>query len=621
MQLQSKFHITFIAQATREPFTLAGLAGFSPNPYPVPLEFLSAMDGDAIPPSSPPLMGSISPQSPPFFEPDHVAFASKSSSPPPLFSSDDSRESVDITNYESPRIHKNKRKGAWWDRHESAHNSPEVKKPKFSRNLDRNFDSGVYMLSDATDSFEDLPAPHKSPFPDEADDADDAMCSDSSDDQQMKLDVPRYHSVAAARAMPTIISSPAQRAFNRQIDEGLDRNQEVYDFEGQRLQDADISRIGELKNVIRDPLINDSERPTEQQFRSFEPEIRITLNKNSLRRLVPSLFTITDLTSLSLRENEIEELPQEIRQLVRLEALYLSHNKLKYLPFDIINLLQPHGKLRVLTTMGTEILEPMTGQRFLKTDYMQKPQASQHNPHTRTLDIERADAIAQLAHLYQSLATCQDRDQTVWRIRYFESWANSFGGADEAQMCGTEKDEGFYPHHPALYIKDLHREESMTRAPRYMARTLVSYYDQTGTLLPGSPSLPCSDTEKYPVIVETNRGTYGVPSSSWFVPPASSKVSSLVTTTLTSSLCDNGEYSIPRDAELILDRAERNAAGGYGVFRECHVCRKKYVVARAEWIEFWSAGLAVFHPLKVSVCSWGCVPRPVMQQPRKHLTW
>jgi hypothetical protein len=72
--------------------------------------------------------------------------------------------------------------------------------------------------------------------------------------------------------------------------------------------------------------------------------------------------------------------------------------------------------------------------------------------------------------------------------------------------------------------------------------------------------------------------------------------------------------------EAILSQAEENAADGYGLFRRCHTCHKEYIVARAEWIEFWSRG-GEFVPLKASVCSWGCVPVSMVQRPQKELAW
>ena len=573
-----------------------------------------AMDFDEAlpsspPPSSPPCAGTDDLAPSPFFERHPTAFTTKSSSPPPVFSSDDSCESVDVANYESPRIHKNKRKGAWWDTHASAHASPQVKKTKFARNLD----SGIYMLSDATSSCDDLPLPPYMPPASlrAAVSLPRSLHARAADDEAMDVDVD-----VARHAAPAAV-------FNRHIDDGLAADRESYDLVGLDLADRDITRIGELNSVISHPPVYDNELPTAGQYRSLLPRLHVNLGKNKLRRLVPALFHLDDLTGLYLRQNDIDELPQQISRLRKLEALDVSLNKLHYLPFDIVTLLAPHGNMTRLTLMGTDLLQPMSFRRFSLTDYQKQHQGPLHH-----LDDVREDANKQLAHLYPTLATCQDRDQAVWRIRYFESWANSFGGADDARECAAE-DVGFYSHHPSLRLEALVEGDAVAHAPRYIARTLVSYYGQDGKLLKGSPKLPTSDQEHYPVIIETNQGTYGLPSSPWFVPPCTSKVSSLFTTTLHMALHSLEPHKI-RDylspcalpmVEAILSRAEANAADGYGLFRECHVCRKHYVVARAEWVEFWSRGSGDFLPLRVSVCSWGCVPPDMVKRPQKELTW
>ncbi|CAE7178216.1 Leucine-rich repeat protein [Pyrenophora teres f. teres] len=579
----------------------------------------STMDLDAIPPSSPPHMSALdSSPFPPFFEPQHSAFTSKSSSPPPTFSSDDSRESVDVTNYQSPRIYKNKRKGTWWDNRESAHTTPEVKKTKFSRN----FDSGIYMHSDATDSSDDIQAQHKSPFALNIafSDTDDAIDVSDTHEERTAIGVSRY---------PRITISATERAFNDQVEGGLANNQEHYDFGDEDLVDRDIARIGDLKNVIRNPPVYDNELPTEGQFRSLEPELRIVLNKNKLQRLTPALFDIEFLKSLSLRENQIEELPQDVRRLENLQALDVSRNKLKHLPFDIARLLQPHGSLERLTTMGNDMLEPMTCARFRTSDYVAEEEGTIHDMDALPLDLVRDDARKQLAHLYENLKAYEDRDQAIWRIRYYESWANSFDGGDDARECEVVEDIGFYPHHPTLNLRDLDDPDVIAHAPRYIARTLVSYYDQCGARCPKSSSLPSSDQDQYPILIETSRGTYGVPSSNWYKPASSSRVFSLLTSSLHQALrhassedirnlvSEDGRYKVPREVEDFLRRADENSRGGYSAFRQCHVCSREYVVARAEWVEFWSFGYGVFLPLKVSVCSWGCVPPQMMQEPEK----
>ncbi|KAH7338496.1 hypothetical protein BKA66DRAFT_435296 [Pyrenochaeta sp. MPI-SDFR-AT-0127] len=556
------------------------------------------MDSDAIPPSSPPppphAVASNLPSSP-FFEPQDIAFTPKSSSPPPLFSSDDSRESVDVTNYESPRIYKNKRKGTWWNNGDSAHNTPEPKKTKMSRN----FDSGVYMMSDASNSSEDMLPQHKSPFG-----------FDYAHDEE------------------TAPMSASRAAFSGKLRAGLERNLEVYEFTGCDLEDGDIEQIGSLASIIKNLPDPGDELPGEGQYRSMVPELYVGLSQNNLHRLTPSLFNIQALTTLILRNNRLEELPQQIGQLRNLKTLDVSLNHLKHFPFEIIQLLHPHGSLERLTTLGNPLLEPMPLARFsidhTKSEIYSPFNTTSFHPYLDTLQYE---ANVQLPVLYDSLESSPDRDQAVWRIRYFESWANAFGGNSRDESEEDSQDQGYYEHHPALSLNQV-----SLWTPRYMARTLVSYSDQVGNIIKGS-AMPASNDQEYPVIIETDRGTYGTPSR-LFLPPSSSRVASLVTTTLHNALQKrhNDNYtiegvrelllgSIPHDANAIFQRALENDAGGYGEFRPCHVCRKEYVVSRAEWVEFWSVRYGVFYPFRVKVCSWGCVPKEMRSKPEKVLAW
>lgn len=579
------------------------------DPFQRPPECFASrsMEFDAIPPSSPPHATTM-PDGPssPFFEPRDRALELKSSSPPPLFSSDDSRESVDVTNYESPRIYKNKRKGAWWDNGDSAHNTPESKKTKMSRN----YDSGVYMMSDASESSVDSLPIHKSPFP--------------------------FGLNGACDQPPN--TGAKETEFDAKIRTGLERNLEIYEFREQELEDDDIERVGDLASVIKNLPDPGNDLPAEGQYRSMVPELYLNLSKNRLCRLTPSLFNVQYLTTLILRNNEIEELPQDIGKLHNLKALDVSLNKLQSLPFEILKLLH-YGCLERLITMGNPLLEPMSSVRFRNNVHARAPLPTHHYSGVHPIDIEWEEASANLPILYDGLSSCQDRDQAVWRIRYFEAWANAFGGAEDAlgvpkdaRDDAADEDLGVYEHHPSLIFED-----TTSESPRYMARTLVSYFDQAGHRAKNSPAPPRSDNEEYTVIIETNRGTYGT-SPTWFEPVSRPTVASLLTTSLHNAFKSRhadditigdiarmaaGSPSQPLSYEIdaIFTTALENDAGGFGEFRQCHVCNKDYVVARAEWVEFWSAGLGVFYPLKVKVCSWGCVPAEVAKKPTQALTW
>ncbi|KAH6612758.1 hypothetical protein C7974DRAFT_323221 [Boeremia exigua] len=536
------------------------------------------MDDDAVLPSSPPHAIATNPPSPPFFEPRRYgAIWPKSSSPPPLFSSDDSGETPDITNYESPRIFKNKRKGAWYetDNGDSTRNTPEPKKTKISRN----YDSGICMMSDNSDGSVDPLPEHKSPF---------SFAAEAVDE-----DEPEPMSMTEA-------------AFYSTLRAGLDGDCQNYDFQGLDLDDTDIKQIGDLNSVIKNVPDPGNDLPAEGQYRSMVPELYINLSQNSLIRMTPSLFNLQHLTTLVLRNNQISELPSHISQLRNLQELDVSLNKLEYLPFELLRVLAPHGKLAHLTTLGNPLIEKVSQDRYRKLE-------ERHTFTSSTLDD------------YPPLHSCPDREALVWHIRYIESMETFLDAAKLKHTTGLDSpDERIFAHHPAGPIA------ADWPTPRYIARSLVSYFDQAGQLVKGSPAPSSSSTSNLPVIVETSKGAFGVPSTPIFAPLAPSRISSLLTKSIDTALAnisveDTRERlgdPVPFVAAAIFARALHNDGDvGFGYFRQCHVCKSNYIVARAEWIEFWNTSHMVVYPFKVQVCSWGCVPSEMTRRPNKELTW
>jgi hypothetical protein len=560
------------------------------------------MESDAVPPSSPPHATTTDTLSSPFFEPRHNAYSLKSSSPPPLFSSDDSRESADLINYESPRIFKNKRKGAWWDS-ESAHNTPESKKAKMTRN----YDSGVYMMSDSTDSSESLLPPHKAPF------GLDGTCGTLPLDDSLPQEM-----------------GDAEGLFCTKLYTGLDKNSQTYDFRGCDFHDNDIGRIGELTSVIKSVPDPGRQLPAEGQYRSMVPELYVNLSDNRLRLLTPSLFSVQNLTTLVLVDNDIEELPAQISQLHNLRELNISRNNIRWLPFELLTLFGRHdeGRLEILGDSGVPWLQPKVGQILNCPGDVGELRLELYHFICEAgpgLDLV---ATPHMERLHDAIDSNPDHDRLVWYMRLCELLAISWN----TPTASPERDDlvkrGFTLH--PLAGERLADDDTTSR---YVARTLVTYFDQEGALIKGSPRSPSSADDDFAVITETMRGAHGVPAS-WFTPPDRKPAKSLSTLALESALGHKsrddlttshlreyiGEY-IPPVAEALLKQAEINDSGGYGDFRNCHVCKKQYVIARAEWIEWWCTQARVVLPFKLKVCSWACVPEAVLQRPEKEFAW
>lgn len=565
------------------------------------------MDDDIVPPSSPPHASTAYIPSSPFLAPQYEALSPKSSSPPPLFSSDDSRESVDITNYESPRIYKNKRKGAWWDLGESTpHTTPEPKKTKMSRN----FDSGVYMMSDATDSSESLMPQHKSPF------GLDATCDSST----------IWHEETSICIQPQ--PSQQEKEFNTIIADGLENNREVYDFSEMNLQDSDIRHIGNLASVIKAAPDPGDELPVEGQYRSMMPELYVSLRSNHLCRLTPSLFHLQNLTTLILTDNNIEELPAQIGQLRNLKELNMSRNNIRWLPFDILPILSNIVK----GDSGVPWLKPKPIQFHPLTSLGLSDSRPDRFDVGHITDIEKFDRDfpCRLKRLCRENGTRNrsDRDNRIWKLRVHELQLYDYKIRAHSEEAVCVRD-GAFPHHPQMF----HYKQEVYRRHVYLARTPVSYFDQAGVLCKNSPIPPASDEDVYHVMTELDDGVHGIPST-WFAPPRFHCPRSLVELSLDTALRQKEQESlsiddlrsyiepIPHQAKMILDRAEANALGGYRDFKQCHTCKKDYIVPRAEWIEWWSGlwGEKAI-PLKVQVCSWGCVPVGMRTRPEKEFNW
>ena len=534
-------------------------------------------NNDAAFPSSPPHATAYDPPSPPFFESrPYYGYSPKSSSPAPIFSSDDSRESHDVTNYESPRV-KNKRKGAWYetDRAESSITTPEPKKSKIARNND----SAIYMLSDMSASSVNLIPEHHVAFP-----FVDAGCD---------VEQPR--------------ASAAEALFRSELRQGLEKDSQSYDFTNMDLTDGDIEHVGDLSSVINNPPDPGNDLPVESQYRSMAPELFINLGNNNLHRLTPSLFQLEHLTSLTLRNNDIEELPSQIGQLRNLQALDVSLNRLRHLPLEVLSLIR-HGKLDRINTAGNPILKPV-------------PWSSQRLP-AETVSIREGieGVLSGKYDVCDPLYQLRPSDETVsgvWRIRFFEAWLNYQRHDRGIPPSANTNSITSLEHHPEPLV------DNWTKSMRYMARTLVTYYDQAGAVMKGSPGLPTSNDDDYPLIIETNRGTWGFPESPIYSPPVPSRVASLAASCLNMALkqetVEETTYKIgepvPFDIAAVLSRATHNDAGlRFGYFHQCHVCKKDYIIAKGGWIEFW-ANINEILPLSIKVCSWGCVPTEMTKKP------
>ncbi|PNY27506.1 Uncharacterized protein TCAP_02572 [Tolypocladium capitatum] len=246
------------------------------------------------------------------------------SSDPAVFSSDDD---PGLDNYVEGR-RKKRYVGSWFQQHPTSSDSTfsEVIMPKQSkRTLARQVDSGVFLGSDGSDVEDvtdalDIPARCKLP-------------------QLDKRSVPRV--------------SEAELAAREKIRTCIEQGDETIDFWSLGLDELSNETVSPLSNLSCIPLVT-----KDVAFEQKEPELKVYLAMNRLKRIPGALFDLTHLTILSLRGNKLTDLPPAISKLRNLKQLNVSQNRLRCLPAELLSLLKLGGNLRNLVLHPNPFYEP-----------------------------------------------------------------------------------------------------------------------------------------------------------------------------------------------------------------------------------------------------------------------
>ena len=525
------------------------------------------MDEDILPPSIP--------SSPPL-DPRYRAI-SPTSSEPPLFSSDGPLGAEDLTNYQSPRF-KRKRAGPWYE--QEFGRVLGAKKTKLSRN----FDSGVFMMSDGSfgsDASIELPTSAAQP--------------------------PREETRAERIARETEGMRQEEVAMYRKVHELVESGKNSFDLSAMNLRDSDLHNLRPITTIIQPPLDAGVDVPAESQYRSMIPQIHLNLDDNDLLMLEPTLFKLQYLTSLNLGRNQIEELPPQIAKLTNLETLNLTRNQLQWLPCEILSLFQPTSDHYLQLVVFANPVDDLTCDYEMREIYT--------NVRNGFRAIFTQDHLeSNIAQAYSLLSTCDDTKGLVWLIRTWETRLETYDSPSHHRFC---------PKTPV----DAWQDNADFRI-RFIGATPPSYFDTRGRLIPGSPVASTSE-----IIIHTDRGAWGMPEAV-FTPPPKSRVTSLVNLAMRHALgffewspseirgsLDPDQSKIPQPILDLLQQAEDNFGGldNYSGLAECHVCGDAYLVPAAEWFEVWAPGTRHCVKVRVRVCSWVCVPDEMKVQPQDVL--
>ncbi|KAF2733761.1 hypothetical protein EJ04DRAFT_406432, partial [Polyplosphaeria fusca] len=496
------------------------------------------------------------------------------SSEPPIFSSDGPADAADVANYTLGRP-KRKFQGSWWEGTEAEDIRPDTKKSRFTRN----FDSGVWMMSDDSTPEADLNAANGN--------LEHSVSAIDTGDES--VNVPTYH--------VTDNSVQPREALKYLIDLKIETGLKAFHLDYMGLRDTDLGHLSKLAQIIKEPLeAPGPSAPGPEYYRSMLPELEIDLTRNELRHLAPELFLL-NIKYLRLRHNKIEELPPQIGSFKHLRCLDVALNDLKTLPYDLLQLTQQSIQDKAFKLIIT------------------------FNPLLDAFVDEWYRRFASLVNHFINLVDSLEYSPENFSILdYTESLFNE---GVEGMMIGCVANycEGQQrrPHHTSelLFFPCTHT------VSKRIGCTPVTYYDRAGRAIAGSVLLP-TDPLDLQIIVRTRFGNFGQPDY-WFRPDTKPEPRSLFNVAMHQYLKtftaenleeDLADVDLPREIELNIARAKQNQTRAFSAFRSCHMCGKSYVVARAEWIEFWAIrGISKFVPFKALACSWACVPEDVASKP------
>ncbi|OCK76444.1 hypothetical protein K432DRAFT_385441 [Lepidopterella palustris CBS 459.81] len=521
------------------------------------------------------------------------------SSDPPVFSSDDLPEASGIDNYTGHGKRKKRRyQGTWW-----SHGTPEQKtqpKGEFARNLD----SGVWMASDDTEAaslegetFYEEHAAYQHPW---------ALEDQDLAEEEKEDNVPS-----------TVYSSFREEEIGegellarKVIEKGLEAGAEQIDLSNLSLTSLSDDTLRPLHSLVRYPRVHNT-APSPEQYDAFTPSIQLFLSGNALRSLPPEMWSLQNITVLSLRNNGLTELPPCIAQLKNLFELNVSGNRLRWLPWELLDLLRSGEGRRRLIARPNPFFEGVDFQDYpskLTILVKEENRASPVDALTNQVESLKSELAA-------TASSCPRRGiQLAWIIKFHEAMLDMFSRAFQAWVKrGVQSSETLFDAICNYKDKTL-----------FIAATKPSFFAFDGTLEQTSPMRPSSiptGTTLLPTAVTCSAGTFG-PVITHAAPPNNIKTPSLLELALQSStsLLTNDQIAasiidIPRSIQHGLDAAASIQTSDGALTRTCSVCSRNYIIARTEWIEFWhysSGGLLYpteepFLPFLRRGCSWGCV--------------
>ncbi|KYG41030.1 hypothetical protein M433DRAFT_508296 [Acidomyces richmondensis BFW] len=346
-----------------------------------------------------------------------------------------------------------------------------------------------------------------------------------------------------------------------------------------------------LHHLIKQSFTNFTRPPSEDQFSPLTPSIQLFLSRNQLTSLPDELFKLTNITVLSLRNNELREIPPAIGRLTRLRELNIAGNRIQCLPWELLDLLHCRGKHREITLRPNPLVEPcdLSGPSPLP-----KPTLL---PAVKGEDLGRWGDTREIYEHLRQRATEKDgwlsmRAELELRLKLGRMLR--IQSLQEVSRAGRE-------------LK-LCKEELI-----YLASSGIHFFAVDGTPVrrPIALASECADFS-----VQLDPSDSRPPASERFSVPSLLELALRRLQASVNLQQDVLPYLNHVDISPNLSAAIHNAAKNRnGLGNDlCHVCGRQYIIARAQWVEYWFIGFSsqmeltpeTVLPFLRRACSWAC---------------
>ncbi|KAK5114068.1 hypothetical protein LTR85_010374 [Meristemomyces frigidus] len=484
----------------------------------------------------------------------------------PLFS-DTTSDGGDASQYEEQPRRKRLVRGPWWNVGKGR-GQQSLRRSMAKKEGLRNADSGVWMGSDESEE-----------------------SIDSIMGSQQRMQELAMQDVAeeAASSDETVVSAETLAA--RVVQTCVDAGKEAVDLSDlglRRLSDATLSSLHQL---IKPAFVDFRHPPSEDEFSPLTPSLQLFLSRNQLTTLPHELFSLTNISVLSVRNNDLTSLSPAIARLHKLTELNIAGNSIRYLPWEGLDLLYCRGKHRQITVRPNPLIEPcdLSGPSPLPKANFSRVMRSEEL--SRWADTR--DTVEKLRQKYVAEdGTLSMRGELELRLKLGRMLRIQY--LQEASRAGRE-------------LK-LCREELI-----YLASSAVRYFGVDGTSVrrPGSRQAGGDD---YPAVLDP---TANAPSISGSVATPSLFELTLRSLQSNYNLQDFLPHmsTIPGISSSLASAFHLAAANTTGLGNEtCSTCGKNFILARAEWMEYWFHGFSsqreltpeTVLPFLRRACSWGC---------------